>query len=150
MTSRQAIAFVQQHGMVLQSARGAVPNLAEAIAGEPIRGSWWGHPRGREIFRLLQSVVDCPDILVCRLIDGKVTFVHRRLWAALVRCAPDFPKGALDWTKEEHTPSGKHVTRRTAFPEWVPPEVLKESEQIGEREAERLLPWKPKKSGRPR
>ena len=28
---------------VLQAARGPAPNLAEAIAGEPIRGSWWGH-----------------------------------------------------------------------------------------------------------
>src|SRR4051794_2330166 len=30
--------------MVLQSARGPVPNLAECVAGEPIRGSWRGHP----------------------------------------------------------------------------------------------------------
>ena len=36
--------FVERHGVVLASARGPVPNVAEAVAGEPIRGSWWGHP----------------------------------------------------------------------------------------------------------
>src|SRR5262245_54377111 len=29
MTSREAIAFVERHGVVLQAARGPVPNLAE-------------------------------------------------------------------------------------------------------------------------
>jgi len=51
MTDKQALAFVKRHGIVLQAARGPVPSLAEAIAGGPIRGSWWGHPKGREIFR---------------------------------------------------------------------------------------------------
>src|SRR4030095_7234834 len=32
---------VREQGIVLQSARGPVPNLAEYVAGEPIRGSWW-------------------------------------------------------------------------------------------------------------
>jgi len=40
------IAFVEKHGVVLASARGPVPSLAEAIAGEPIRGSLVG-PRAR-------------------------------------------------------------------------------------------------------
>jgi hypothetical protein len=38
----EAIAFVKRHGVVLQAARGPVPSLADAIAGETIRGSWWG------------------------------------------------------------------------------------------------------------
>ena len=40
-TVREALAFVERHGAVLLSARGAAPSLAEWIAGEPIRGSWW-------------------------------------------------------------------------------------------------------------
>ena len=40
---------------MLQSARGPLPNLAEWIAGEPIRGSWWGHPCGHETFAALTS-----------------------------------------------------------------------------------------------
>jgi hypothetical protein len=42
------LAWVREQGVVLQSARGPVPNLAEQIAGEPIRGSWWAtHPAMR-------------------------------------------------------------------------------------------------------
>jgi len=47
MTPKDAIAFLDLHGIVLESARGPVPNLAEAVAGERIRGNWWGIPKGR-------------------------------------------------------------------------------------------------------
>jgi len=45
--------FVEEHGVVLASARGPVPSVAEAVAGTPIRGSWWAHPRGKQIFAAL-------------------------------------------------------------------------------------------------
>src|SRR5262249_60565142 len=80
MTPRAALAFVRRHGIVLQAARGPVPSLAEAIAGGPIRGSWWGHPRGQAIFAASTAVADHADVLVCRLVGGKGTYVHRRLW----------------------------------------------------------------------
>jgi len=32
MSPREAIAFVERHGVVLQAARGPVPSLAEAVA----------------------------------------------------------------------------------------------------------------------
>jgi hypothetical protein len=70
----QALDFVRQHGIVLASGKGPVLNLVEVIAGEPVHGSWWGHSRGREIFRVLQSLRQSNDILVCRLIGGKITF----------------------------------------------------------------------------
>jgi hypothetical protein len=72
MTPAEAIAFVEKHGVVLMSAKGSVPRLTEAIINEPIKGSWWGHPRSHEIFAVLQTVADSSDVLVCRLIDGKV------------------------------------------------------------------------------
>jgi hypothetical protein len=43
------LAFVEKHGVVMESGRGPVPSLAEAIAGEPIRGSWWGQERPRDL-----------------------------------------------------------------------------------------------------
>ena len=124
MTDDEALAFVRDHGIVLQAARGAVPSLAEAIAGGPIRGSWWGHPRRHEIFRATEAVSDSPDVLVCRLVDGKVTYVHRRLWPALVRLAPRLGRARLAQVRNEHTASGAHRVRRQAFPRWVPREVL--------------------------
>ena len=50
MTAAEALAFIEQRGVVLASAKGPVPRLTEAIAGEPIKGSWWGHPKGQQIF----------------------------------------------------------------------------------------------------
>jgi len=87
MDAFDPVAFVARHGVVLASAKGPVPSVAEAVAGEPIRGSWWGHGKSSEIFHALGAVDDSPDILCFKLIDGKNTYVHRRLWPALVRLA---------------------------------------------------------------
>ena len=142
MTSRQAAAFVRKHGIVLESAAGPVPSLSVAIAGEPIRGSWWSHPRSDEIFELTQAIRGREDVLVCRLVNGKVTFVHRRLWPALVRVATRFPKKQLAQVHEVHTSSGRHVTEEVAFPKWVPVEVATEASRLSEEEAaERLGRW---------
>ena len=139
MTERDAVAFVERHGIVLESARGPVPSLAEEIAGEPIRGSWWGHPKGKLIFRATQFVSASPDILVCKLIDGKVTYIHRRLWPALVKLASRFPAKQLARTWNEHTEHGAHAAKEIPFPRWVPAEVLTEAEAISIAEAERML-----------
>jgi hypothetical protein len=142
VSPKEGLAFVERHGMVLQAARGPVPSLAEAIAGGPIRGSWWGHPKGREIFRVAEAVSESPEVLVCRLVEGKVTFVHRRLWPALVKLAPRYRKEQLARVWSEHTPSGAHRTRRIAFPAWVPSEVTKEAKRLSLADAETiLLPW---------
>jgi hypothetical protein len=138
----KALAFVKREGIVLQAARGPVPSLAEFVAGAPIRGSWWGHPKGKAIFAAANFVEDSGDVLVCRLVDGKVTFVHRRLWPALVRLAKRLPRGGLDRISEEHTASGRHEQRVTPFPEWVSREVAAEAERLSESTAEDLLaPW---------
>lgn len=50
MNEGEALIFIKKHGVVLMSARGPVPNSAEAMACEPIRGSWWGHPKSRQMY----------------------------------------------------------------------------------------------------
>ena len=139
MTPKQGLAFVERHGIVLQAARGPVPSLAEEIAGGPIKGSWWGHAKGQQIVRVAEEVSESPDILVCKLVDDKVTFVHRRLWPALVKMASRFPKARLAKTWNEHTATGAHRSGRTAFPEWVPVEVNEEAAALSAEEAERQL-----------
>ena len=142
MTPEEAMVFVRQHGVVLVSAKGAVPRLTEVIAGEPIKGSWWAHPKSHQIFAILQAVTDSKDILVCRLVDGKVTLVHRRLWSALVRVAERFSPVQVAQVREEHMPSGRHVSREVPFPKWVPAEVTEQAKSIGEQEALIALgPW---------
>lgn len=139
MSPRQAIAFVERHGVVLQAARGPVPSLAEAVAGERIRGSWWGHPKGQQIFEAAEAVSDSKDVLVCKLVDGKVTYVHRRLWPALVKLASRFRRAQLAKVWSEHTASGAHRSRRQAFPGWVPAPVLRQAERLSVGRAEALL-----------
>ena len=135
MTSRQALAFIRKHGVVLESARGPVPSLAEVIAGEPVRGNWWSHPKSHEIFAVTRAVRDSDDILVCRLIKGKITFVHRRLWPALVRAAGRLPSVRLSQVREVHTSSGRHVTKEVPFPDWVPSSVRAAARSLSEESA---------------
>lgn len=139
MTPRAALAFVRRHGIVLESARGPVPNLAQAVAGAPIRGSWWAHPRGHEIFWLTRAVRRSRSVLVCRLVAGKITYVHRRLWPAIVRLAGSFSPAALAAVHEVHTPSGRHRVRRVVFPRWVPVAVKRRARQLREARARGII-----------
>lgn len=142
MTGEEAIAFVREQGVVLVSGRGVVPRLTEAIVGEPIKGSWWAHPRSHQIFATLQTVTESKEILVSRLVDGKLTLVHRRLWPALVRIAGRFQPDRIAQVREEHLPSGRHATRVVPFPQWVPAEVKEEAMSISETDALAALgPW---------
>jgi hypothetical protein len=139
---RRALAFVEKHGVVLESGRGPVPALAQAVAGHAFRGNWWGHPKRREIFQATRAVRDSSDVLVCRLIDGKITYVHRRVWPVLVRLARFVDGSRLAAIREEHTSSGSHRLVTVAYPQWVPPEVRTAAEALPESEAlERFDAW---------
>jgi hypothetical protein len=139
---KEALAFVEKHGIVLQAARGPVPSLAEEVAGGPIKGSWWAHPRSHEIFHAAEAACESPDILVCKLVDGKVTYVHRRLWPALVKLASRFRKEQLSKEWNEHTSTGEHKARRQAFPAWVPADVMRQAQALSTADAETILaPW---------
>lgn len=135
MTRTQALAFVRKHGVVLEAGRGPVVSFADAVAGGPIRGSWWGHPKGREIFALTRAVRDSKDVCVCRIVGGKITYVHRRLWPALVRVAPQLPRRQLAMIHEVHTVTGRHVVQESAFPEWVPAQVQLQAQKLTEAQA---------------
>lgn len=130
-----AIAFVEKHGVVLASGNGPVPSVAEAIAGEPIRGSWWAHAKGREIFRALSEIGDSDDVRCFKLIGGKLTFVHRRLWPHLARLADEIGRERLAAIRQEHTASGAHRNVETAFPKWVPAEIRAAAQRLALDEA---------------
>jgi hypothetical protein len=135
VTARDAIAFVKRQGIVLESARGPVSNVAEAVAGEPIRGGWWRHPRASDIFAATRAIRDSPDVLACRLLAGKVTFIHRRLWPAVVRLAKKLQKTRLAAIREEHTASGSHRMVETPFARWVSKDIREAAERLSEEEA---------------
>jgi hypothetical protein len=132
--------WLREQGVVMQSARGPVPSLAERVAGGPIRGSWWGHPSGHEIYRVLNEVRASPDVVAVRLIGGKITLVHRRLWPALARVAERFPPERVAALDEVHTASGAHRTMEIPFPDWVPAEDVSAAALLTVDEALAQLP----------
>jgi hypothetical protein len=136
--------FVEQHGVVLASARGPVPCVAEAVAGEPIVGSWWSHPQAGAIFDALSAIDDSADIRCFKLIDHKITFVHRRLWPALACLAR---AGVLDPDRvasiqQEHMPTGEHRNLTTPFPDWLPDDANPSAASLSVDDARAQLgPW---------
>lgn len=143
MNAAQALAFVEQHGIVLEAARrGAAPSLADAVAAEPLRGNWWSHPRRGEIFAVTRAVRAASSVLTCRLVDGRISFVHERLWPALARLADLFPHERLARLQETHTARGTHRVVETPFPQWLPLHVAAAAGRLDEAQARALLaPW---------
>ena len=150
MNADEALEFVATRGVVLESALGPVPSLVTAILGEPVQGSWWGHPQSHQVFQITRAVRADPSVLVCRLVGGKVTYVHRRLWPAVVRVADLCPADHVAQIVEVHTAAGHHGVEETPFPDWVPPLVLTDAASLSEEEAlEALGPWVPRRRAKP-
>lgn len=140
MTAAEALSFVERHGIVLESAHHArICSLAEAVVGNPFHGNWWAHPKGRVIFAATRAVRASPDVLVCRLVDGKISFVHARCWPALIRISGRLPRQHLARLHENHTRSGAHRLEETPFPRWVPAATLALAEQLSEVDAHAVL-----------
>src|SRR5690606_5333995 len=140
MNAIQALAFVERHGIVLESARHAtLPSLAQAIAGKPLRGSWWGHPHGREIFAATRALRGSAQILTCRIVDGRTTYVHERLWPALARMAERFAPARIARLQEVHTTRGRHRVEEIAFPLWLPVHAAAEAGTLDVAEAQARL-----------
>ncbi len=93
------LAILQRDGLMLMS-DSSLPSLVALVAGGPIGGSWWGHPRGGEIYHLANQLADQPDVLLVKLVSGKKTFVHRRLWPAVVAVGQARERWQLDGLSE--------------------------------------------------
>jgi hypothetical protein len=83
---QQGLLALERFGVLLFSDP-ALPSLVGMIVGEPLRTSWWGHPRGRLIYHAMNALGDQPDVLTTKLVAGKLTYVHRELWPAVFTVA---------------------------------------------------------------
>jgi len=139
LTRKKAAAFVCEHGAVLMSGKGpCAPRWKPSSAAH--QGQLVGAPhRSRAIFKVLQVIENSPDILVCRLIDAKVTYVHRRLWPHWSRMRTTLAVTKLAQVRQEHTASGRHTSRCIDFPDWVPKDVREAARLLSKEEAARLL-----------
>ncbi len=132
--------LLETQGALLESAKGPIPNVAQLVAGEPISGSWWGHPAAHEIFVAINRLADSPDVARMRLVNNKVTLVHRRLWPALLRLEAKFDDTALLVVTQEHTATGAHRTATLPLRDWVQPDVLDAAARLSDTDATNILP----------
>lgn len=78
-----ARSFLREKGLLLLSDP-ELPCLVRMVTGEAPSGSWWSHPRGGLVYRVAGALDDEADLVSAKLVAAKVTWVHRRLWPALV------------------------------------------------------------------
>jgi hypothetical protein len=86
MTTETLLARLSECGILLQQ-DATLPSVVASVAGAPVHGSWWSHPHAHTIFTRLNELAAHPDVLITKLVAGKVSFVHRRLWPAVLTVA---------------------------------------------------------------
>lgn len=74
---------LKTNGFLLES-DAKLPSVCSLITGAPLRGSWWSHPLAQTIFQINEQLEDHDDVLITKLVSGKVTFVHRDIWSEVV------------------------------------------------------------------
>ena len=75
-----------KHGLLLLQDK-TVLDIVGILAGEKLSTSWWSHASGQAIFACLEQLSDDPNVIASRLVAGKVTYVHKRLWPELLAVA---------------------------------------------------------------
>jgi hypothetical protein len=85
-STRRLSSALETGGLLLLQDK-SFPCVVRIVTGESLGSSWWSHPRSDEVFRAVSSIAAAPDVLVCKLLGGKVTFVHRSLWPAVLAVA---------------------------------------------------------------
>jgi hypothetical protein len=88
-TTEDALQLLGERGVMALTRQPPLRSLVEEVAGAPVPGSWWAHARGGDIYRIANELEDHPEVLIAKLVAGKVTFVHARLWPALYRVVGD-------------------------------------------------------------
>jgi hypothetical protein len=84
--SELVLQALSRNGLLLVQDK-QLPNVVTLLTGESPRGSWWGHPKGRLIFAVLDALDDHPDVLFTKLLHGKQTLVGRALWPEFLTVA---------------------------------------------------------------
>jgi hypothetical protein len=74
-------------GGILIESDSHLPSVTRIIVGQRLHTSWWAHPRANLIYNVLNRVHDNQDILTVRLVGGKLTLIHKKLWPAVFAVA---------------------------------------------------------------
>jgi len=97
---------LSRHGLLLKQDK-RLPSVVTLVTGEALRTSWWSHPEAREIFAILSELSEHPDVLFSKLLLGKDTLVHRRLWPAFLAVA----RASEGWQRRGLDPAARALLR---------------------------------------
>jgi hypothetical protein len=96
-------------GLLLAQGQAEVPSIADLLAGEPVttRGYSWDY---EPAWRMTEELSARPDVAQCKLLRGRRTLVHARLWPAVHACAlaarPRVDSALLDFVEARPGASG--------------------------------------------
>ena len=82
-STKRVLDILSEKGLLLLQDK-QLPNVVSIVTGETLRSSWWSHAKGQLIFNVLSELSEHGDVLFLKLLGGKVTLIHRRLWPALL------------------------------------------------------------------
>ncbi len=134
--------WLGEYGLLLV-ADTRLPSVTGLVTGEPIQGSWWGHPRARAIFAVVEQMEGYAEALRTKLVSGKVTFVHRPLWPALAGAGAARDPWQVKGLSQEEKRLLQAVEDagwvRTDEPDWLAPLDLKTVRKAAKRLETHLL-----------
>jgi hypothetical protein len=100
-------ASLERQGLLLVTDP-VLPSVAGIVAREPVRGSWWSHPKSHEIFSLLERLDAGGGVLLVKLVSGKQTFVDKTLWRDFFSVAT----AKATWQTRGLSPTDRSLLRR--------------------------------------
>jgi hypothetical protein len=104
---KKCLAALEQRGVLLL-ADAKLPSVVSVIKGKPIPGSWWQDAAGNLIYKTANELEVHRDVVVVKLLSGKLTFVHRRFWPALFAIG----NAKESWQARELTGTSKMVLQK--------------------------------------
>jgi hypothetical protein len=99
-----------ERGLLLVQGQADVPSIADLLAGSPVttRGYSWDY---EPAWRLAAELLQRDDVAECKLLRGRRTLVHARLWPAVhglaVAARPSVMSPLLDFIESRSGASGE-------------------------------------------
>ena len=110
MTAASVDRALDEYGLLLVQGQADVPSIADLLAGAPVttRGYSWDY---EPAWRLADELLQRDDVAECKVLRGRRTLVHARLWPAVHALAlaarPAVKSTLLDFIESRPGASGE-------------------------------------------
>jgi len=91
-----------------------LPSATSIIADEKIKGSWWPHKKGSLIFHTLGEVLNSNELLAPKLVNGKVTLLHKDLFSDFFTIVLTESDWQLESIKNDCRDLYKQITKKAS------------------------------------